>query len=281
MLSLATNVVVKIFSILKRDIIQRTSEVCRHIASVPANITVRRSFLTGVLVLCSCNCGYGTALVLFYTDSWAVLGIDSLIIRFDGQPITTCKMEHVGGVFFAMAKTLSDTDSGGNYDAMKIARESMAAVPRSIAQRYEVFEQALKAKLIPATQRARLLNDPNYRKWISGDYILAAAFVGIEGGKVVAITKRFELKSNGGIGPREEQKIVSGTGLTYFPAAEAMAIDPRLVPVERVGAEVATERIIKAAIAIAPEVVGPPIAIVRLDSKGYKWFGTRPSFCPE
>lgn len=51
-------------------------------------------FLLGIL---SCHTSFGTAIVLYWTDSWVVMGTDSLMIT-DGVRSEGCKIDQSNGI---------------------------------------------------------------------------------------------------------------------------------------------------------------------------------------
>jgi hypothetical protein len=258
-----------------------TAELIRvlsHWFSISVNIA-RWTVLGSVVLLFALDTGHATSVAVFWTDNMIVLGTDSKRV-VDGNPTTVCKLEHVNDVYFAMDGTFANVNT--DYDVRAIARKAMAG-EGTIQARFDEFRKQTIAKLPNLVQHER--RTQAYQTWISGhDYIVGATFAGVESKKLVLHIMRFGLNPQGQIIelPINVQETIDRKAIGYYPAGFGTCINNACVVdlYDHHGPDVAVERIINAGIALSPEFVGPPVAIVRLENGTPKWI-RRPDFCSE
>ncbi|HUI82427.1 MAG TPA: hypothetical protein VLY24_31110 [Bryobacteraceae bacterium] len=200
-----------------------------------------------------------------------------------GGTTKVCKVGLVGGIAFAMDGNIS-TDA---FDAIAIARQTMQGDSivvrqrRSMADRIHDFNERISSELTRLV--APIRGYPEYEQWLRGDYIIGAIFAGAESGRLTVNVFRFMLNRDGSVVPRSMKPRSGPNGSSYFPAAFAEAIDDKYVYVEisEYGLRAAAERIVTAGIALAPDHVAEPVAVLELAANSNHTWVNRPTFCPE
>lgn len=279
-LAIVAHVVVRVFCIFKRNILGRIGPPDRWGAG-SSNIT--KAWLVVLICLSPCK---ATSVVTFWTDSWIVLGADSLRRDDVRGPIQVCKLIHVGNAFFAMDGQLGSV--GINFDARNIAFEAMNR-SGSMESRFSIFQQNLELKLPKFIEFRRTATPNEYRDWaksINPDPIMGIVFVGFEDGKSKIIICNYMLDINN---PKmfrpdrlDTERNAAPFRFGYYSSAAGKSINDLHARTiyGMVGPEKATDRLIQAAAILYPEFVGPPVAIVRIDGSGYTWV-RRPALCTE
>ena len=280
-LAIVADIVVRVFSVLKRNILRRIGPPDRWSAR-PSNIT--KSCIAVLLCMSRCQ---ATSVVTFWTDSWVVLGTDSLRHSDTLGLIQACKLIHVRDVFFAMDGELG---SGGiNFDARSIAFEAMNRTG-SMETRFSVFQRNLELRLTKFIEYRRTATPNSYRDWakpINPEPIMGAVFVGFEGGRSQIIICNYMLATSN---PKmfrpdrlDTQKNAAPFHFGYYSSAAGKSINDLHARTiyGMVGPEKATERLIQAAAILYPEYVRPPVAIVKIDANGPKWIPKEPDLCIE
>jgi hypothetical protein len=131
-------VILRVLSELKAA----TRAMCGRTWSAGIDVA-KRSTIGGIVVLLASGTCSATAVAVFWTDAWVVLGTDSKR-TVDGKPVTLCKLEHVNDVYFAMDGHVNNVKI--DYDARKIARTVMAG-PGTIQARFDEFRRQVTAKI--------------------------------------------------------------------------------------------------------------------------------------
>jgi hypothetical protein len=227
-----------------------------------------------------------TSVVTFWTDSWVVLGTDSLRHISVMGLVRACKLVRVGDIFFAMDGELGS--EAGNFDARRIAFEAMSS-PGSMEGRFKIFQQSLTIGLPGLIAQRRRDRPDIYRNWakpISPAPIMGVVFVGFEGGrsKIIICDYMLDINNPKMFAPRrvDTQRNLAPFGFGYYSGAVGKSIDDLYARsvYTMLGPEEATDRLIRAAAILFPEMVGLPVAIARIDGSGPRWI-KHPSSCAE
>jgi hypothetical protein len=221
----------------------------------------------------------GTAILAVRTEDVLVVGADSKTTRLDAPDVSTstCKIQDVEGVFFAVAGLRRSTD--GDFDVPLLAARACRTAG-TLDEKVLAFEQAMQGPLTAALVRIRETAPDYYR----GREQRHAAFVEVaffsnEGGKPRFLVRDFKARES-------EQKVLSievgaaelsGPGFALLGEAREMRdyldanpIVDRMNPIE--GARALLGR----AATAHPETVGLPIDIVQLDGQAVRWVDRKP-----
>jgi hypothetical protein len=194
----------------------------------------------------------------------------------------TCKIYQSGTSFFAFAGT--DQDDAIGFISSDIAKKNITL---SVKGRAEAFAEEAKGPLLKSIQRAHRVLPPDVYQIISpGGIPLVALFIGIEqGASVYQGVDMVEVDDASGQpiridtrmrgcpgdfcpGPGKTRPLWMGQNMVAQAEYERMRAthDPRL------GDDVATlHHLIESEIAVHPDFVGPPIAVLTLDGSGSRW----------
>jgi len=206
----------------------------------------------------------------------------SMITKSYGyKRIKICKIYRTGNTFIAFAGMDQDDTTG--YVASRIAKENSTL---SIRARAEQFRDRVQKPLLESFQSAYKGSPVKFRAYFPGNFALAALFAGIENDRAVFYVfniTRIEDANGYPVAINVEEHSCPGDSCPqpdiaktiWLGESEAIRAEyPRMARSKdaRLSDDVVTlKHLVEVEIAVHPDVVGPPIAVLTIDRNGGHW----------
>ncbi len=225
----------------------------------------------------------GTAIVAVRTENVLVVGADSKTTRLETPDISTstCKLQEVAGVFFAVAGLRRSAD--GDFDVPLLAARA-CQIPGSLGSKVEAFEQALQGPLTAALLHIRA-TQPDYFHGREGRRapFVEVGFFSNEGGRPRLLIRDFKARETGH-GPLSIEAggdELSSPGIAVMGEAREMSRYVEANPIVHGMNPVDLARaLLDRASTAHPETVGPPLDLVELDGQRARWVDRKPECAP-
>jgi hypothetical protein len=234
-----------------------------------------------------CSPARATTIVVARTATEIVIGADSKVTDSYGKSLhsETCKIQQVGTLFLAYEGLLRDKRTG--FSVAEISRRALQLRPdASVADRVGILTGLITSALVDELIKVRSNSPDEFRQKLEGQTFLRIVITGFDKKKPAVFVRQFRMAIFGGkmavtVIPDDCADDCTGDVVTRF-LGETAAIDglPDETPgFWSSGLTNGVRRLIEMQIAARPDYVGPPIDIVRLDSRGATWIQKKPQ-CP-
>ena len=243
---------------------------------------------TQLLILITANCSSAQTLlagtvVAIRTPLGIYVGADSKLMAFRGISSVgfTCKIRQFQNLFFAYAGLSGDVASGFSVPEMAIMAHSNSS---RISDTVRNFEQLITGPLAVSIGQLRGEQPALYQKYLKDRPLLSIVFFGLENEGLVLYTRSFNAKdsADGQLAIDVQRHKCPGdcpNGTTYVFLGEKQAIN-RFVDANphyfTIGFVPTIQTLIQLEISDKPELVAPPIDIVRVDMTGTNWIQRKP-----
>ena len=227
-----------------------------------------------------------TTIVAVRTPSEIVIGADSKVTDTYGNAFANqaCKIIQAGNLFFAYEGLARDKQTG--FDIAQIAARALQLKPNaSVSEKVSILTGFVASQLFIELPLLKQHDPATYREKVEGGQtFLKILIAGFDGNKPLLFVRQFRAV------PVNRQTI----GVSVVPddclsdcfdeivvrsLGETAAIDglPEETPGFWKGGIVeGVRRLIETEIAARSEYVGPPVDILRIDSKGARWIQKKP-----
>jgi len=220
-----------------------------------------------------------TALVAVKTPTEVVIGADSLaIISFPGsgpRRIPFCKIRRIGSIVFALSSNLDQLAATDFYE-FSIAEQAVSS-SHSVAQAVDAFAARIQGPLHRALVASRKSAPDAYRRVIESGQALTIIFAGYEKSMPVACSLTYLVEPDAKLTLHTDRSYSchpNRKSEVFFSApTDAMVRNFKSNPdsFKRTPVAESIRNYISIAIAEKPDLVGPPIVIIRIDKSGIHW----------
>jgi hypothetical protein len=226
---------------------------------------------------------YASSVAVIRTPSAIYAAADSFSYNTSGQSASDlCKIIQVGNVFFATSglEEFTFTNSAFNFSPWEIARAA-ARFPGTMADKGARFTQLAYAPFLRSVRLIKLYNPTAYQTGILGRNALAAIFFGLNPGNIPAYdTERFRV-DDFGQGPVITLSKLTCPGKDCTISDDNIGMiglnDLALKEAAKPGFLTKTdwakdvEHLVEVEAAAYPNVVKPPIDVIRISASGAHW----------
>jgi hypothetical protein len=241
-----------------------------------------------LLILITANCSSAQTLlagtvVAIRTPLGIYVGADSKRMAFRGNASVgfICKIRQFQNLFFAYAGLSGDVASGFSVPELAIMAHSNS---RRISDTVRNFEQLITGPLAISVGQLRREQPALHQKYLKDRPLLSIVFFGLENEGLVLHTSSFNAKDSADGQPvidiqRHNCPGDCPDGTTYVFLGEKQAINRFLDANPHyftVGLVPTIQTLIQLEISDKPELVAPPIDIVRVDMTGTNWIQRKP-----
>lgn len=227
-------------------------------------------------------------IVVIWTPTQVFIGADSKRTAGVGPAtVSVCKIGKARGFFFAAGGLEADPKTG--YSTHALLHRAASRYPSDMQRSANLFKQLAVTHLPTAVARISK-HEPEIfsRRFRPGDTAVGAVFIGLGNQTPRLIAMDFIPKSAGAghftVTVRTSECPGSGctpSALFLLGRHDAIKKYVRANPeFWRIGGELGVLQLINVQIAASPEDVGPPVDILRLDTKGPTWVQKKPE-CPD
>lgn len=214
-----------------------------------------------------------TTIVASRTDTEIVVGADSKVTwARDGLREVDCKIYQVGKVFFALAGI--GGDAGTDFSVAEIVKQVASSRGR-LEEIVRTCELMIQSPLYATIEGMKIQHPEFFERHLSQGSYLDIVFFGFENGLAAMYLQSYwadKIESKGFRGRFDF------TFLGYWKPL-AQFIETRH-DYWNIGITAATRNLIQMAIDDNPDLVGPPISIIRITADGAEWVQKSPQ-CPE
>jgi hypothetical protein len=245
-----------------------------------------------LLILITANFSFaqtllGGSVVAIRTPLGIHVGADSKLMTFRGNPSLrfTCKIRQFQNLFFAYTGLAGDVAGGFSVPELAIMAHSNSS---RISDTVRNFEQSITGPLAVTLRQLRREQPTLYQKYLKDRSLLSIVFFGLDNEGLVLYTSSFNVKdsADGQFAIDIQRHNCPGdcpNGTTYVFLGEKQAIHRFLDAnphYSTIGFVPTIQTLIQLEISDKPELVAPPIDIVRVDMTGTNWI-QRKSQCIE
>lgn len=231
---------------------------------------------------------FGSTVIAIRTDREIVIGSDSKVVGTDGSDRgTVCKIIQIGNIFFSHTGVAGSTSIG--FDVQATVRQALESAEH-LGEAIQNFLHSVHHPLHQILVATRRDAPEFYKHNIEGQSALSAVFCGVIDN--IPRLSYLELKpvhhaeADDGLAIQVDQGIdvrSDNEGPAFVVIGHKNAVTTQLGEQPdiwmRTGIVSAVRRLIELQIESTPQVVGPPIAVLRMDRQSAKWVN-KPSACP-
>jgi len=240
-------------------------------------ISPHKLWLAAIIMLSSVS-AQGTSVAVIVADQFIVVAADGAAkTTFDGVEYFEkyCKIRSEGATFYTAAG--SYWIPALNFDLWDLAAKEVRRSKR-VSETIELIEPVIGRKFPSIVEWSKTFDKKNYATWLTGTPAIAVSFVGFESDIPLAATILFQIDAAGAIlkpvknimrvSPGTARAALLGTNTAMRIAIDAPSWGRTFIrdPVRFIEGMIQSE--IDAAAKEGRKDVGPPIAILRITSKG-------------